>query len=155
MISEAATMTDPCTSRNLQDIVIRLQRKMEFFDDLQSSCCGVSFAQCHALAEIRRAGRISLNDLAIGIGLDKSTVSRTVDHLVKTKMVLRDPVPADRRCVTIRLTAKGSRAIREVESGLSRCFESLYRSIEKSKRAPLMESLRILLGAIDRTACGR
>jgi DNA-binding MarR family transcriptional regulator len=125
---------------------------MAFFDDLQSSCCGVSFAQCQALAAIRQAGKISLNDLALGIGLDKSTVSRTVDNLVKAKMVLRDPVPADRRCVTIRLTAKGSRAIREVEAGLSQCFESLYESIDPSRRAPMIESLRILLDAIEKTA---
>ena len=148
-------MTVQCTSDDLQDMVIRLQRKMGFFDDLQSSCCGVSFAQCHAMATIRRAGKISLNDLAAGMGLDKSTVSRTVDNLVNNKMVIRDPVPADRRCVTIRLTAKGNRAIGEVEAGLSRCFESLYESIDRSKRAQIMESLRILLEAIEKTACGR
>jgi DNA-binding MarR family transcriptional regulator len=148
-------MPVPCASRDLQEMVIRLQRKMEFFDDLQSSCCGVSFAQCHALAAIRQAGTISLNDLAVGIGLDKSTVSRTVDNLVNNKMALRDPVPADRRCVTIRLTAKGNRAIREVEAGLSQCFESLYRSIDQPRRAQVMESLRILLEAIDKTACRR
>lgn len=148
-------MTVQYTPADLQDMVIRLQRKMEFFDDLQSSCCGVSFAQCHALAAIRRAGKISLNDLAIGIGLDKSTVSRTVDNLVKNKMVLRDAVPADRRRVTIRLTAKGIRAVREVESGLLQCFDSLYKSVDPSKRAQMMDSLRILLEAIEQTACGR
>jgi DNA-binding MarR family transcriptional regulator len=147
-------MTAQRAAEDFQDMVIRLQQKMEFFDDLQSSCCGVSFAQCHALAAIRRAGKISLNDLAAGMGLDKSTVSRTVENLVNNKMVLRDPVPADRRSVTIRLTEKGSRAVREVEAGLSQCFESLYRSIDRSKRAQIMESLRILLEAIERTACG-
>ena len=148
-------MPVPSAARDFRDLVIRLQRKMEFFDDLQSSCCGVSFAQCHALAAIRRAGKISLNDLAAGMGLDKSTVSRTVDNLVKAEMALRDPVPADRRCVTIRLTAKGIGAIRGIEAGLSQCFESLYRSIDTSKRAPMMDSLRILLEAIERMACGR
>jgi DNA-binding MarR family transcriptional regulator len=155
MISGVPQMTVPYTSRDLRETVIRLQRQMAFFDDLQSSCCGVSFAQCHAMAAIRQAGKISLNDLAVGLGLDKSTVSRTVDNLVNNKMVLRDPVPADRRCVTIRLTAKGDRAISEVEAGLSQCFESLYNSIDKSRRAQMMESLRILLEAIEKTACGR
>lgn len=143
------------TSADLQELVIRLQRKLEFFDDLQSSCCGVSFAQCQALAAIRRAGKISLNDLAAGIGLDKSTVSRTVDNLVHNGMVGRDTVPGDRRCVTIRVTAKGNGAIREVEAGLSQCFEALYKSIDRSKRAPMIDSLRILLEAIEKTACGR
>jgi DNA-binding MarR family transcriptional regulator len=148
-------MTVRYTAADFQKMVIRLQRQMEFFDDLQSSCCGVSFAQCHAMAAIRQAGKISLNDLAGGIGLDKSTVSRTVDNLVNNKMAVRAPVRSDRRCVTIRLTAKGSRAIRDVEAGLAKCFESLYESIDESKRAPMMESLRILLEAIEKGACGR
>ncbi|MGZ5556326.1 MAG: MarR family winged helix-turn-helix transcriptional regulator, partial [Candidatus Aminicenantales bacterium] len=92
---------------------------------------------------------------AAGMGLDKSTVSRTVDNLVKAEMALRDPVPADRRCVTIRLTAKGIGAVRGIEAGLSQCFESLYKSIDTSKRAPMMDSLRILLEAIEQMACGR
>jgi DNA-binding MarR family transcriptional regulator len=143
------------TASDFREMVGRLQRKMVFFDDLQSSCCGVSFAQCHAMTAILQAGKISLNDLAASMGLDKSTVSRTVDNLVNNKMVLRDPAPADRRCVTIRLTTKGSRAIREVEAGLSRCFESLFESIDGSKRAQMMESLRILLEAIEKSSCGR
>jgi DNA-binding MarR family transcriptional regulator len=146
-------MTLSCTATDFRDAVFRLQRKMAFFDEIQSSCCGVSFAQCHAMAAIRKAGKISLNDLAASIGLDKSTVSRTVDNLVNNKMALRDPVPADRRSVTIRLTAKGSRAIREVEAGLSRCFASLYDSIDESKRAQMMESLRNLLEAIEKAEC--
>lgn len=148
-------MTVLSASQDLKGLVIRLQRKMEFFDALQSSCCGVSFAQCQALAAIRQAGKISLNDLATGMGLDKSTVSRTVDNLVRKGLALRAPVPADRRCVTIRLTVKGNRAISEVEAGLSRCFGSLYKSIDRSRRAQIMESLRVLLEAIERTACGR
>ena len=50
-------MTVQYTVGDFQETVIRLQRKMEFFDDLQSSCCGVSFAQCHAMAAIRQAGK--------------------------------------------------------------------------------------------------
>jgi DNA-binding MarR family transcriptional regulator len=78
-----------------------------------------------------------------------------VDNLVKAKLALREPVPADRRCVTIRLTAKGSRAIGEVETGLSRCFASLYGSIDGSKRAQVMESLRIFLAEIEKMAWER
>ena len=102
-----------------------------------------------------RPDKISLNDLAGAIGLDKSTVSRTVDNLVNNNIAVRAPVRSDRRRVTIRLTAKGSRAIRDVEAGLAKCFESLYESIDESKRAPMMESLRILLEAIEKGACGR
>jgi DNA-binding MarR family transcriptional regulator len=137
----------------LQELIIRLQRKLGFFDDLQSSCCGVSFAQCHAMAEIDRSGSISLNELAERLGLDKSTMSRTVDNLVNNKMAIREPNPADRRCVTIQLTPKGMAAIREIETGLSRCFETLYDSIAVEKRPHVLNSLQVLLEALEKSEC--
>ncbi|HBF35883.1 MAG TPA: MarR family transcriptional regulator, partial [Firmicutes bacterium] len=67
----------------LREIVRILERKLGVLDDLQSSCCGVTFAQCHAIVEIGRARKISLNDLADILGLDKSTMSRTINNLVE------------------------------------------------------------------------
>ena len=138
-------MPVPSAARDFRDLVIRLQRKMEFFDDLQSSCCGVSFAQCHALAAIRRAGKISLNDLAAGMGLDKSTVSRNRGQSGQGRN--GPPGPGSCRPALRHHPAYGERdrGHPRIETGLSQCFESLYKSIDTSKRAPMMDSLRILL----------
>jgi DNA-binding MarR family transcriptional regulator len=94
-------------SGRLREAVRILERKLGLLDDLQSECCGVTFAQCHAIVEIGRAGSISLNDLAEILSLDKSTMSRTINNLVTTDLATREIDPKDRRYVMIQLTASG------------------------------------------------
>jgi DNA-binding MarR family transcriptional regulator len=50
----------------------------------------------------------SLGDLAAHMGLDKSTLSRTVDSLVGGGLVAREPGLKDRRKMRITLTENGS-----------------------------------------------
>lgn len=71
------------------------------------SCCGVTVAQCHALLEVEKNGEISLVDLAYALGLDNSTLSRTIDSIVQERLVERRANPHDRRHISIALTDKG------------------------------------------------
>ena len=88
-----------------------LERKIGVLDDIQSSCCGVTFAQCHAIVEIGRASTLSLNDLADILGLDKSTMSRTINNLVNEGLVARELDNEDRRFVRIELYTRRSKNI--------------------------------------------
>jgi hypothetical protein len=47
----------------------------------EALCCGVTMAQCHAILEIGDAGELNLKDLSARLGLDTSTLSRTVESL--------------------------------------------------------------------------
>ena len=76
-----------------RELIRRLERKLGFLDQVQSSCCGLSFSQCHALVEIGRTPLLSLTELALRLGIDKSTASRVVDSLVVGGMVERVPQP--------------------------------------------------------------
>lgn len=96
-------------SDKLREIIRILERKLGILDDLQSSCCGVTFAQCHAIVEIGRASEcssaqsISLNDLAEILGLDKSTMSRTINNLVNNGLVER-AIDPERQAVSCHQT---------------------------------------------------
>lgn len=141
------------TADILREIVRVLERKLGVLDDLQSSCCGVTFAQCHAIVEIGRSGSISLNDLADVLGLDKSTMSRTINNLVENDLVVREIDPTDRRYITIRLTAKGVQSFQEIETGMRVYFTQIFQSIPEAKRDQVIESLQILIKAISENDC--
>ena len=141
------------TADILREIVRVLERKLGVLDDLQSSCCGVTFAQCHAIVEIGRSGSISLNDLADVLGLDKSTMSRTINNLVENDLVVREIDPTDRRYITIRLTAKGVQSFHEIETGMRVYFTQIFQSIPEAKRDQVIESLQILIKAISENDC--
>lgn len=137
----------------LLEIVRVLQRKLGMLDDMQVSCCGVTFAQCQAAMEIGRAGTASLNDLADALGVDKSTMSRTIDNLVGAGLAVREPDPDDRRYLRIALTESGQRMYRTADEGLYAFLEQVYVRIPEPKRAQVVESLELLLKAFAESEC--
>ncbi|NTU50809.1 MAG: MarR family transcriptional regulator [Desulfobulbaceae bacterium] len=139
--------------KQLRELIRVLERKLGILEDSEMSCCGLTLAQCHALVEIGRAERISLIELANTIGLDTSTMSRTVNNLVTKKMAKRELDPSDRRYITIQLTTAGSLSFREIETSMEAYFQKIYEAIAEKDRPPVLESLSILLKAIDESDC--
>ncbi|MCL6591120.1 MAG: MarR family transcriptional regulator [Firmicutes bacterium] len=137
----------------LRESLRKLTRKLGVLDDIQSSCCGITFAQYHAIVEIGRAGSLSLNSLAEIMGLDKSAMSRTLNSLVNNRLAERGIHPEDRRYITIKLTEKGIRSYQEIEASMDLYFNQLYQFIPEAKREQVAESLQILLQALKECEC--
>ncbi len=71
--------------------------------------CGhpVSVSAAHALMELASNDPLTLNELTTRLHLQKSTVSRLVDRLVRRRWVRRISHPGDSRAVLLKLTDKG------------------------------------------------
>lgn len=144
-------MTETLNLIQLRELIRQLERKLGILKESQQSCCGcISIAQCHALVEIGRAEKISLNDLAEKLNLDSSTMSRTVNKLVATDFVKRDTDPVDRRYVTISLTKIGESHFHTIETERNAHFQKIYESIPASKQEQVLESLQILIDALSK-----
>lgn len=139
--------------RKFREIIRLFERKLGLLTDNEMSCCGVTMAQCHAIVEIGRAGSISLNELANLLNLDNSTMSRTVNNLVTGNLARRDLDPQDRRYVTISLTEEGSRIFEGIETNTGSYFKKVYETIPENKRGQVLESLQILLSALEENDC--
>ena len=87
--------------------VIRVFEREIFYQNTTSCCSGVSLAQCHTLLEIEKNSEISVSELADKLTLDKSTVSRTVDNLVKKDLIDRVIPKENRRKAILDLTESG------------------------------------------------
>lgn len=139
--------------KKLREMIRKLERKLGILEESEFSCCGITMAQCHALVEIGRTNSISLNELAELINLENSTMSRTVNNLVISDLVKRDIDSEDRRYVTISLTDRGNKLFESIEDGMNVYFRKVYDSIPKDKRQQVLESVQILLEAIDKNEC--
>jgi len=107
----------------------------------EALCCGVTMAQCHAIMEIGEAGELNLKDLSARLGLDNSTLSRTVESLVQDRLAERTPSKEDRRATVIRLNEKGHAARDRINTTWNRICRDMFRGIPKEKHAQLIESL--------------
>jgi DNA-binding MarR family transcriptional regulator len=110
----------------------------------EALCCGVSMAQCHAILEIGAAGGLNLKDLAARLGLDASTLSRTVESLVQDGLAERTPSAADRRATVIRLNPKGQAARKRINTTWNRLCRDMFQGIPREKHDQLIESVSII-----------
>lgn len=146
-------MNDTKELKAFREMIRTLERKLGILEDGELSCCGITLAQCYALVEIGRAKSISLNELAVLLNLENSTVSRTVNNLVTDDYVTREPDPKDRRYIAIALTPKGRELFEKVQDGTDEYFEDIFTQIPKEKREQVMESLTLIVDAINKSSC--
>jgi len=76
-------------------------------------------------------------------------MSRTVDKLVKGKLVRREADENDRRYIRIRLTNEGKKLYTVVEEEMAAYFEKILSDIPPEKREMVVESLELVCSAID------
>ncbi|GKX66235.1 MarR family winged helix-turn-helix transcriptional regulator [Inconstantimicrobium mannanitabidum] len=137
-------------SKNFRELIRMLERKLGLLNKQDSCCLEVSLAQCHALVEIGRAKNISLKDLANLINLDISTMSRTVDSLVKKDFVFRMTSETDRRSVDIKLTEKGLILFNDIESKMNDKFKSIFNQIALEDQITVFKGLNIIIDALEK-----
>lgn len=137
----------------LRELIRILVRDLGVLEKSDASCCGVSLTQCHAIVEIGRKEKISLVDLASLLGLDKSTLSRTINNLVESDLVIRDLDMENRRYVIIQLTEEGSSVFRNIEESMDKYYKSIFESIPENKRSQVIESLQLLKEAVESNNC--
>ena len=109
-------MEDIEPHKRLMELVRQLEHKTGAINDTQMACCNITMTQCHALVEIGRVGSISLIELSEALGLENSTISRTVNHLVNAGMVNREADTTNRRYIIISLTEDGQQIFNGIES---------------------------------------
>ncbi|SET79442.1 DNA-binding transcriptional regulator, MarR family [Natronincola peptidivorans] len=132
----------------LREHIRQIERKLGVLQENQGSCCDITMAQCHALVEIGRAGSISLVKLSETLNLDNSTMSRTVNNLVKKHFVERQLDTKDRRYITIQLTEGGREVFEGIEERMNFYFENVLGAIPEDKQQQVLEGLDILLKAL-------
>lgn len=137
--------------KELRELIRQIEAKLGILNEMKSSCCGVSFTQCHAITEIGRARNISLNELAEKLNVDNSTMSRNVNNIVNKGLANRELDPNDRRYVTISLTENGKKMFDEIELTMNNYFKKVYENIPQDKRAQAIESLELIAEAITKS----
>jgi DNA-binding MarR family transcriptional regulator len=122
-----------------------LEREAVRHLDGETSCCGVTLAQCHALLELSFSDS-SLTTLAAALDLDNSTLSRTVDGLVRMGWVERTQDAADRRAIRLALTAAGREKVAEIDGMCDRYYDSLFEQMNAPDRKSVVRAIKLLAG---------
>jgi DNA-binding MarR family transcriptional regulator len=139
--------------KELRESVRTIMKKLGILQKGEAVCCGVTMGQCYSITEIGRVDKISLNELAENLNLDKSTLSRTVDNLVQAGLVERMVNPENRRMIDIQLTPEGKKIYQGLEEKMDKYFRNILESIPKEKQKQVVESMELLAQALQEKCC--
>ncbi|WP_405086073.1 MarR family winged helix-turn-helix transcriptional regulator [Microbispora sp. NBC_01389] len=94
-------------------------------------------------------GPMSQNRLAAAVGIDMSTMTKSLQRLERGGFVSRAPSPGNRRVSVVSTTPEGDALRPEVR----RVEEELHRRLSDGLTPEQVETLRALLGAVRRNVC--
>jgi DNA-binding MarR family transcriptional regulator len=117
----------------------------------EDSCCqGVTLAQCHTILEIEDLGQATSVELCKRLGLDKSTLSRTIDGLVNIGLLERVAHPTDRRFHLLSLTTKGQRVADQINQSNGDFYRRVFEGIESQRHDEVIDHFEQLVWAMRR-----
>jgi DNA-binding MarR family transcriptional regulator len=116
----------------------------------EKRCFGVSLSRCVTLETLLSEGPLPIRELASRLGLDASTVTRSIDGTVRDGLVRRTrDQRGDRRRVFVTLSARG----RGLAQKLLRCADEysdrILEQIPPERREEVLYALGVLVEAVD------
>ena len=120
-----------------------LEREVVRQLEADTGCCGVTLAQCHTLLELA-ASELSLTGLAAALDLDTSTLSRTVDGLVRAGLVARAEDASDRRSLRLTLTPAGRAKVGFIDGICNRYYADLLAGMPDRDRRCVLRAVGLL-----------
>jgi DNA-binding MarR family transcriptional regulator len=138
-------------NQQVRDFRKTVQALEKVIDAQVASCCpGLSMAQCHALLAIEALGSTTVSQLAGRLGLDSSTVSRTVEGLVRNGVIKRRRDSKDRRVVRIQLSEKGKSSCRNIHDASDEYYSGVLQRIPARDVDVVMKRFNQLVDAFVR-----
>jgi DNA-binding MarR family transcriptional regulator len=124
---------------DMTDEMLELKRVIQFRDRDRICCYDISVTQCWALEALVRRERLTLNELAGELFLEKSTASRVVDALERKGYVTRSRHPEDGRAVLLGATAAGADLYGRIEEDMVVRGRSLLAQFDPEVRRSMIE----------------
>lgn len=87
----------------------------------------------------------SLNELAATVGVDNGALSRMMERLLQKGLIVREPDPANRRTVRLRLTEVGKRLVPVLAKEADENDAAFFGVVDKAERQQLLATVRTLL----------
>ena len=145
------------TSHPTTPAALRLQRQMTSLirafglhrPDLTPCGHPMGVSAAHALMELASGHPLTLNELTGRLHLQKSTVSRLVDQLVRRRWVKRTPHPRDGRAVLLQLTDTGRQVAHRVAASREAKFSAVTARMNGAELDSVLTALEVLVRAIN------
>lgn len=103
---------------------------------------GLTVPMWRALSALHEKDGQTIGEIAQLAVLDRSSLGRLLDDMVKAKLVEREPLPDDRRALMIRLSAQGRKVFAETLPVARHHYRGVLKGVSADEFETLMRVLR-------------
>ncbi|MCK5146800.1 winged helix-turn-helix transcriptional regulator [bacterium] len=133
--------------KSMRQLERLLEKQSKNFD----CCCGVSVAQCHTLLALEEMEPCSLSVLAKELELDKSTVSRSIEGLVRIGLVHRKLDLENRRYTIQTLSEQGRLTVKKINEENNEFYNEMLNKLANKDKNSLILGLTNLIDLLQKT----
>lgn len=109
---------------------------------------GLNFGKWIALASLARFGECSMTRLARLSAADRTTLTRSIDGLIRDGLVERGAQASDRRKVVVRLTPAGEAILARIGDDIRPINQEVWAGLTDEEQANLATYLKKILGGL-------
>lgn len=132
----------------LRSVIQQFIRSFGLLEQTQTPCgFSLSLSQVFTLQELEKQ-TYTITELAEKLGLERSSVSRLVDSLVKGGFVTRELNDRNRREVVVALSEKGRNSIHRVRDQSLDFYDSILEHVPESEQALIHQSFKTFTDAL-------
>jgi DNA-binding MarR family transcriptional regulator len=124
------------------------QRAADIFAD-ETQGGGLTPRQFVVLTAVSQQEGLTQTDLVDRTGIDRSTLADIVARLLTRGLIQRRRAKDDARAYAIKLTAQGSKALRDAQPAAAAADTRLLANLPPAKRQDFLESLHLIVGGIE------
>lgn len=131
----------------LRQAARQLVRELHLLDG-RVDCCGIPLAECHLITELNRMGEATATELCERLVLEKSTVSRLVNRLVRKGLICAACCEDDKRARILCLTSQGRSRAELLDRHASAQVEAALGFVAPDEEARIIEGLQRYANAL-------
>jgi DNA-binding MarR family transcriptional regulator len=109
---------------------------------------GLTFPKWVAMIALARFGDCSMTRLARLAATDRTTLTRSIDGLIRDALVVRAASPGDRRIVVVRLTQAGSDLLVRISQDIQPRHAELYADLTDEERTNMTRYLQKMVAGL-------
>jgi|GEM_PF-1653771 len=110
----------------------------------------INKTQEHVLMAILKTPENNMTDLSQQMGLEKSSLTRTVDSLIYEGLVVRTYGIQDRRKITLTLTENGLILAQKIEEIMRKYFEDILTYLSEKEKTELYDHLSVSVNLLTK-----
>ncbi len=106
------------------------------------------------LLAVSKGDKLGVNEIGRRLGIDPAAVTRQVAEMVRRGLVARQPDPADKRRIILRLTGRGRRLFEQVHQRVHQLEGILEEKVGEAETATATRVLVVVRTTIEELAGG-